>query len=142
MKEIMPFLLAQWPFSLAFLITLVALVVLEIKDRQGAGKRVNCTELTRLINHEKAVMVDVRGAVDFAQGHIIGSINITPETFKDHHAQLRKMASRPIILVDNNGSTVGPMMKLLTQEGLTVSFLGGGLNAWRQEGFPLTMIED
>lgn len=142
MKEIMPFLLAQWPLSLAFLITLVALVVLEVMDRKGGGKRVNCTELTRLINHEKAVMVDVRGPVDFAQGHIIGSINVTPETLKDHHAQLRKMATRPIILVDNNGSAVGPMMKLLAQEGFTVSFLGGGLNAWRQEGLPLTTIEE
>ncbi len=142
MDEILPFLLAHWPLSLAFLITLVAIVLYDVLERKGGAKRVNCTELTRLMNHEKAVVVDVRGAVDFMQGHIIGALNVTPETLKDHQAKLRKMTSRPIIIVDHNGNTIGPMLKLLTQEGLQVASLSGGLNAWRQEGLPLTTVDE
>jgi rhodanese-related sulfurtransferase len=138
LKEVSQFLLAHWPLSLAFLVTLVAIIFFEIRDRQSGGRRVNCTELTRLINHEKAVVVDMRDANDFGQGHIIGALNITANNLKDHQAKLSKMNSRPVVVVDNTGSQVGAMLKLLSQAGLNVYYLTGGLNAWRQDGLPLT----
>lgn len=142
MKEIWPFLLAQWPLSLAFVVTLAAIMFYEWRERQASGQRVDCTELTHLMNHEKALVVDARQASEFAQGHIIGALNITPDTFNDHLVKLRKSNTRPIIVVDSNGSSVGPLLKLLKPEGLTVYFLRGGLTAWRQEGLPLTTVNE
>lgn len=142
MKEIQPFLLAHWPLSLAFLMTLVAILFYEFRERQSGGKRVNPTELTRLMNHENAVVVDMREASDFIQGHILHALNITAATFKDHQASLRKQSARPIIVVDNNGTGVSPMLKLLSQEGFTVYALTGGVALWKQEGLPLTTVND
>ena len=79
----------------------------------------------------------MREASDFGQGHIIGALNINTHNLKDHQAKLSKMSSRPVV-VDNTGSQTGAMLKLLSQAGLNVYYLTGGLNAWRQEGLPVT----
>ena len=142
MKDIQPFLLAHWPLSLAFVMTLLAIIFYELRERQAGGKRVNPTELTRMMNHENAVVVDMREASEFIQGHILHAMNITATTFKDHQAKLVKLNSRPIIVVDNNGTGVGPMIKLLSQDGFNVYALTGGLALWRQEGLPLTTVNE
>ncbi|MBX9586472.1 MAG: rhodanese-like domain-containing protein [Gammaproteobacteria bacterium] len=140
MNDLLPFLLAHWPLTLAFVITLGTLLFFELKDRQGGAQRIDCTEMTRLINHEKALVIDVRKKEEYQQGHIISALNITPENFKDQQAQLQKAKNRPIILIDSNGSGINPMLKLLQQEGLSACYLGGGLSAWRQEGLPVTTV--
>jgi rhodanese-related sulfurtransferase len=94
------------------------------------------------MNHENALVVDMRDPSEFILGHILHSMNITVGTFKDHHANLNKKKSRPIIVVDNNGTGVTPMIKLLSQEGFTVYALTGGLGLWRQEGLPLTTVNE
>lgn len=142
MKDLWPFLIAHWPLTVAFVVTLVTLVFYELKDRQGGARRIDCTEMTRLINHEKALVIDVRKKEDFQQGHILSAVNITPETFKEKISDLQKAKSRPIILVDNNGNGINPMLKLLKQEGLSAHCLGGGISAWRQEGLPLTTLSE
>lgn len=142
MKELLPFLMAHWPLSLAFVLTLLAIVFLELRDRQSGGKRIGSSELTHLVNHKNAQILDIRESADFIQGHIISSINVTEKTLEDHLGKLRKQSSRPIILVDNNGSSAGSMLKILTKEGLDVHVLAGGLAAWREEGLPLTTINE
>lgn len=140
MKDLSLFLLAHWPLTLAFIITLITIIFFELKDRQGGAHRIDCTEVTRLINHEKALVIDVRKKEEYQQGHILSSINITPDTFGDKKSELQKAKDRPIILVDNNGNGINPVLKLLRQEGLSAHYLGGGISAWRQEGLPLTTI--
>ena len=58
-------------------------------DPQGA---------TELINREEAVVVDVRPVADYSQGHIIHSINIPMNGFKNQLQQLQKHKERPVIV--------------------------------------------
>jgi rhodanese-related sulfurtransferase len=142
LKEVWSFLLAHWPLSLAFVLTLLAIIFNESRQRSSGGKRVSPTELTQLMNHENAVIVDIRESSDYIQGHILHAMNITVKAFNDHQSSLRKLKSRPAIVVDNNGNTVATMVKLLNQEGFTVYALAGGLISWRQEGLPLTTVNE
>jgi len=60
-------------------IALVVVLTLLIQNLIGGGggrDAVDPVRATELINHENAVVVDVRPMADFDQGHIIGAINI------------------------------------------------------------------
>lgn len=142
MKDLLPFFLAHWPLTLAFIVTLITLIFFELKDRQGGAQRIDSAELTRLINHEKALVIDIRKNEEYQKGHILGSLNITPDTFKDKINELQKAKNRPIILVDHNGNGFHTMLKLLRQEGLSAHYLAGGVSAWRQDGLPLTNLTE
>ncbi len=142
MKDFLPFLIAHWPLTVAFIVTLVTLVFFEFKDRQSGAQRIDCTELTRLINHEKAMVIDIRKNEEYQKGHILGSLNITSDTFKEKISELQKAKNRPIILVDHNGNGLHSMLKLLRQEGFSANYLAGGISAWRQDGLPLTNLTE
>ena len=45
-------------------------------------QRSSCAQAVQLINREKAVVIDVCGADEFAKGHIAGAKNIKAEDFE------------------------------------------------------------
>jgi rhodanese-related sulfurtransferase len=95
-------------------------------------------ELVNLLNHSAAVVVDIRSAVRFEQGHIIGAINLPQEDFANRLNFLNKYKSKPIILVCAQGMDAPKMAKVLLANGFTqLYFLANGMDGWRQDGMPL-----
>ena len=44
-------------------------------ETKKAGKSVNTTEATRMINRENALILDIRETQEFTKGHIAGAYN-------------------------------------------------------------------
>lgn len=105
------------------------------------GNKGNITPVkaTELINHENAVVVDVRPASDYSQGHIINAINIPSTTLASQINQLQKYKDKPIIVSCRSGAQSSMACKQLKKEGFeNVHNLKGGILNWQSENLPVT----
>lgn len=96
---------------------------------------VNPTQAVMLINHQDAVVIDVRPMATFQLGHIANARNVPLADLDTKMASFPK--DKPVILSCDRGQIAVGAAAKLRQAGLTqVSVLEGGLNAWLQAGMP------
>lgn len=99
-------------------------------DPQGA---------TELINREEAVVIDVRPVADFAQGHILHSLNLPMNGFKNQLQQLKKYQDRPIIVSCRSGAQSNQACSQLRKAGFDKVYnLRGGILAWQNANLPVS----
>ena len=116
----------------------VALIYNEIAGRLSGIRRLGPAEVTALINHGNALLVDVRGASDFEKGHIAGSKNVQMTQFDPENKQLAPAKSLPVVMVCKVGQTASLAAKRLRKAGFTdVAVLEGGIQAWQAADLPL-----
>ena len=95
------------PFLIsAFLIVLTALAWNLISD-PGGKHAVDPMGATGLINHEDALVLDVRSMAEFKDGHIVNAVNIPLNGLNSNLKQLEKHRGRPIVAVCRSGSRAG-----------------------------------
>lgn len=96
-------------------------------------------EMTRLINHERALVLDVRRAEDYDRGHVINAINIPEQELAARKQELKKSRDKPVIVYDQNGTSTTRALKLLKEDGFSQTYsLKGGITAWQRASLPLT----
>jgi rhodanese-related sulfurtransferase len=92
----------------------------------------------QLINREKAVVVDVCEAGEFAQGHIVGSKNIPLGELEAKLAQAVKNKALPLVLVCQTGARSGRAVAMAKKLGYEqAQSLAGGLKAWKAANLPV-----
>ncbi len=92
----------------------------------------------QLINREKAVVIDVCEASEYAAGHVGGAKNIPLGQLEEKLPGLVKNKSVPIILVCQSGARSGRAVAVAKKLGYEqVQSLGGGLGAWRSASLPI-----
>jgi rhodanese-related sulfurtransferase len=127
---------------LGLVIALVVILTLLIQNLiSGGGGRdsVDPARATELINHEDAVVVDVRPMADFNQGHIIGAINIPSNGFASQLKQLERHKAKPIIVSCRSGAQSAQACAELRKAGFEkVHNLRGGILAWQSANLPVT----
>ncbi len=96
-------------------------------------------EVTRLMNHEHAAVIDVRQPDDFNAGHILNAVNMPEAELPDRKKELEKMKKKPLILYCQSGSVSPGLARKLKAEGFPeVSCMKGGISGWQGAGLPLT----
>lgn len=109
-----------------------------IAGRAG-GPGLSPMQATLMINREDAVVVDVREAAEFAQGHIPNSRHIPLAALGKRVSELDKFKERAIIVNCASGNRSGSACGTLRKHGFTKVFnLSGGISAWDQAGLPIT----
>lgn len=125
----------NWVLILAAL-TSGALLLWPMLSRQGGGA-VGTTEAVRLINREKAVLIDVSEPEEFAQGHAVGARNV-PLNSLPGAKELPNNKQLPLVLICPTGAraarAAGELRKLGHERAIA---LAGGLKAWRDANLPL-----
>jgi len=121
----------------------VAILFLLLMDIFGAKLKgygaASPTEATQLINHEDAVVLDVREDNEFHSGHIVNSVHIPMSFLKDRVTELEKHKSKPIIVSCRSGSRSASACSVLKKQGFeNVYNLKGGVMAWQHANLPLT----
>jgi rhodanese-related sulfurtransferase len=92
----------------------------------------------QLINREKAVVVDVCDAAEFANGHVGGAKNIPLGELEGKLAAAVKNKTVPLILVCQSGVRSGKAVLIARKLGYErAQSLGGGLAAWKAANLPL-----
>ena len=102
-------------------------------------KMVGSAELTRLINRDDALLIDLRKKDDFTNGHIINAKNIPSAEFEKEMNSLSSKKDQPIVLYCSHGSETVRFARILIQQGFQKVYgLKGGLVTWSQANLPLT----
>ncbi len=95
-----------------------------------------------LINREKAVVVDVREAEEFAAGHLVGSRNIPLGDLEAKLVSAVKNKALPVILVCQTGARSGRAVEAAKKLGYEqAQSLAGGLAAWKTANMPVEKLE-
>ena len=101
--------------------------------------RIEPMEMTRMMNHEKAIVVDIRTASEFENGHILDSISIPESEFQDKKKILEKHIKKPLIVYCENGSASAKIGRQLKVGGFNqIHTLKGGLITWKNANLPLS----
>ncbi len=136
-EQLIEFIMNHLFLSTAFAAVL-GLLVFNLSQGSG-GNAVSPQELIRMINHERAIPVDVRKEADYTEGHIIDAVNVPLTNLSERMKELEKHKGRPVVLCCAAGTTTAPAVKTLQKAGFEkVYSLKGGISAWRQENLPLT----
>jgi rhodanese-related sulfurtransferase len=104
-----------------------------------AGRLLSAQQTTQRINHDNAVIIDVREAQEFAGGHLPDARNIPFKELAGRVAELEKLKEKPLILVCSSGVRSGRACATLKKRGFTdLACLDGGVPAWERAGLPMT----
>ena len=128
------FVSQEW-FLIAILIALLTLLVALMRKNNGIP--ISSSQLVGLMNQDKAVLLDVRPAKDFDQGHIHGSINIPHNSLASRVNELEKYKESLIVITDQMGQHAGSAGGILNKEGFDIRRLAGGIAQWRHSNLPL-----
>jgi rhodanese-related sulfurtransferase len=105
----------------------------------GNKGSVDPADATAKINHQDAVVVDVRPAADFDKGHIINAINIPANGFAKQIGTLDKYKDRPVIVSCRSGGQSSQACSQLRKQGFAEVYnLRGGILAWQNANLPIT----
>ena len=105
----------------------------------GGSRKVEPAQATQLINHEDALVLDVRSDGEFAEGHIINAINAPLAGLAQQLSKLEKHRERTIITTCRNGQQAASASGILRKNGFQNVFsLSGGIAAWQGASLPLT----
>ena len=134
--NLMPFLIDNWVLILAAL-TSGALLLAPSLRGQGGSAAVGTAEAVRLINREKAVLIDVSEPEEFASGHAAGARNV-PLNSLEGAKELPSNKQLPVVLMCPTGARAGRAAGMLRKLGHERAIaVTGGLKAWRDANLPL-----
>lgn len=138
--ERFPEFVANHLFLFSLLVAILMLLAWNLfGDSLNGVKMLLPADVTRLINREDAVVVDIRSESDFEKGHIINAMNIPAAELPNQLEKLKAHKQKDIIFNCANGSISPKEARKLKNEGFEkVSCLKGGLLAWQNASLPLT----
>lgn len=121
-----------------FLLAALMLISTEFSALTRRYRSVTPAELTRLVNRDNALLVDVSAHAEFEAGHIAGSKHVAMAQFDPENKDLTKVKELPVVLVCRNGPTSATAAAKLSAAGFTkVHWLDGGVAAWKAAELPL-----
>ena len=104
---------------MAFVAILVMLVGGEIQQRISGVREVGPADATRMLNHDNAIMVDMRDSKDYHEGHIVNAL--------------------PLIVYCQRGQQSTALCNKLSKQGFeSVYNLKGGVLGWQKAELPLS----
>lgn len=129
--------IANHPLLVMALLVITALLIGgELRQRLSPIKHVAPGEATRLLNHENAIMVDMRTDKEYREGHIVNAVHAPVDGAA---ATLEKYRDRPLIIYCRSGQQSTRLSGQLKKQGFEAVYnLKGGLAAWQQANLPLS----
>lgn len=123
---------------LAFLAILSVLLFEEFRRKFKPSNYVSPNEAVKLINHEAAVIVDIRDNQAFKTGHIVNAINIHQSELEKSIAKLAAHKEMAILLVANKEPEAQKIAeKLKAQKFGKIYILADGFSAWQNANLPV-----
>lgn len=136
----MQFIVQNWYLFLIAAVSGGLLLWPVISGAQG-GQAVSTAEAVRLINREKAVVIDVGDAAEFATGHVAGARSVplaTIDTAKEGSKGLPSNKASTLVVVCPTGTRSAKAVAMLRKLGYdNARSVAGGLKAWREANLPI-----
>lgn len=132
----MKFILDNW---VLILIALSSGTMLALPRLRGAGQgALTPTGAVQLINREKAVLVDVREAEEFAAGHPVGARSVPLSDLEAKLPTTVKNKALPVLLFCATGARARRALETTKKLGYAnAQVVAGGMRAWKDANLPV-----
>ena len=133
----MDFITANWMLILVAL-TSGGMLAWQAFGQGGGGGGLSPQEAVQQINREKAVVIDVCDAAEYAAGRVGGAKNVPLAELEQKLPGVVKNKALPVSLVCASGMRSARAASILHKAGFQkVYSLKGGIQAWRSAGLPV-----
>ena len=106
--------------------------------RGTGGSSISTLQATLLINQQNALVLDVRDAAEYENGHVLNARHVAMGELPERSAEIEKYKTKPVIVVCESGNRSEKAAAALRKQGFgQVYSLSGGMAAWKQAGLPL-----
>ncbi len=125
---------------LVIAIVIVAAMLLNslFAEKLRGYRSVTPSQSTLMINHDDAIVLDVRENNEYAAGHIINAIHIPLSTLNNRLNEIDKHKNKKIIVACRSGHRSSHACATLKKQGFDEVYnLSGGVMAWENAGLPL-----
>lgn len=139
MQQFGEFFLNHWDLFLALFVTLAMLAYTSFGARLRGYQEVPPLEAVQLINHEDAVMVDVREDSEYSAGHVQDSIHIPLGKLGERMGELETHRGRAVVVGCRSGHRSARACAMLRKQGFEKVYnLRGGILAWESANLPVS----
>lgn len=138
--ENIPEFISNHLFLVSLFFALLIMLIWNIFASSLTGvQQVSPSELTRMINHENALVLDVRNTEDYNNGHILNAKNLPESELDSKESELEKYKDKPVIACCMTGSTSSKVARILKAKQFeNVFILKGGIQSWQTANLPLS----
>ena len=106
--------------------------------KSASGGSLTPANAVQLINREKAVVIDVCEAEEFAAGHVGGAKNVPLGQLEERLPTVVKNKAVPVVLVCASGARANRAVAIAKKLGYdNAQAMAGGLKAWREASLPI-----
>lgn len=138
MPKLLEFVINHWDLFLALVIIIFMMFSGQLSSRLRGYKTITPQEAVLLLNHDNAVLVDVREDNEFKEGHIIDARHIPLGKLGDRMNELEPFRNQAVVVNCRSGHrSAGACARLRKNDFKTVYNLKGGIMAWQSAGLPL-----
>ena len=132
----MKFIIDNWMLMSIALASAGALFWPVLKGATGGA--LTAEGAVQLINREKAIVIDVCEANEYAAGHVGGAKNIPLSQLEQKLPGAVKNKALPVILVCQSGARSGRAVAIAKKLGYEqAQSMAGGLGAWKTANLPI-----
>lgn len=141
MQQLNEFAAQNWELFSALVIILFLL------GRTWAGARylksLRPFEVVQKMNHDDAVILDVRTDNEYKDGYIANSVHLPLGVLQSRISDLNSYKKQPIIVCCRTGNRSNQAAAILNKQGFGDLYnLIGGIGAWKNANLPLTTQKD
>jgi GrxC family glutaredoxin len=131
------FAVNNWPLFLA--LAIISYMLARTWFGPGALVSIRPAEAVQLLNHQDAVVVDVRSDKEYQEGHIVNALHIPLGILEKRFSDLKDYKKSPLIVVCRSGTRSSSATTMLSKQGFeSVKNLNGGMLAWGSANLPVT----
>lgn len=136
MEQISQFIIHHWALCFALIGIICLILINEWYTKTISPESLSPQMVVEKINHEDAVIIDLREQDAFSEGHIINAIRAAANDFDQ--PKMEKYKEKPLVLVCSRGIQAQALANQLKSKGFTSPMvLSGGISAWQAAGLPL-----
>lgn len=137
MPTLISFISEHATLTLLLVVLLLLIFIIETLRSKQKALTLSPTETITAMNHQRAVVLDIRNKEAYQQNHIIDAISISADALLKDEKKLNKWKTKPLILVSATGIETQKLAAILIKKGYNAKILQGGMRGWVTAGLPL-----
>ncbi len=104
----------------------------------GGAEDISAKQLQqKMQNPDPVLILDVRSAEEYADGHVPDAINISHTELEKNLERIEEWKDREVVVYCRSGRRAGIAAEILGNNGFTnIKHLDGDMQGWRKQGLP------
>ncbi|GIK85696.1 MAG: rhodanese-like domain-containing protein [Burkholderiales bacterium] len=134
----MSFFQENWLLILVAFVSGAMLVWPLVQKRFSPMKELGTLGVTHLVNHQDALLLDVRETKEYEGGRLPNAVHVPLSQLEARAGELARHAARPVIAYCATGARSRMAGAALAKAGFKDIYnLNGGIRAWKDAGLPV-----